>query len=59
MRQLRSETGESLAIFFNTLIQLYFFIFFSIFDLLYQREYQRKYFWTLHLKLLDYEADTA
>ena len=35
------------------------FIYFSIFDLLYQRGYQRKYFWTLNLKLLAYEAATA
>ena len=56
MRQLRPETGESFAIFFKTLIQLYFFINFSIFDLLYQRGYQRKYFWAISLKLLAYEA---
>ena len=35
------------------------FVYFSIFDLLYQRGYQRQYFWTLHLKVLDYEAATA
>ena len=35
------------------------FISFSIFDLLYQRGYQRQYFWTLNLKVLDYEAATA
>ena len=36
-----------------------FFIYFSIFDLLYQRGYQRQYFWTLHLKVLAYEAAMA
>ena len=35
------------------------FIHFSIFDLLYQRGYHRQYFWTLHLKVLAYEAATA
>ena len=59
MRQLRPETGESLAICFKTLIQLYLFYLFSIFDLLYQRGYQRQYFCTLNLKVLAYEADTA
>ena len=60
MRQLRPETGESLAIFFKTLIQLYFcFVYFSIFDLLYQRGYQRQYFWAFNLKVLAYEAATA
>ena len=58
MRQLRPETGESLAIFFKTLIQLFFFLFY-IFDLLYQIGNQRQYFWTLYLKLLDYEAGMA
>ena len=29
------------------------------FDLLYQRGYQWQYFWSLHLKVLAYEADTA
>ena len=113
MRQLRPETGESLDIFFKTLIQLYLFylffnilltvskrvsksiflditfksvgiwgsyslkqgnplhffskhwsncicfVYFSIFDLLYQRGYQMQYFWTLPLKVLAYESDTA
>ena len=59
MRQLRPETGESLAIFIKILIQLYFFVYFSIFDLLYQRGYQSQYFWTLNLKVLAYEADAA
>ena len=35
------------------------FVYFSILDLLYQRGYQRQYFWTLHLKVLAYEAATA
>ena len=59
MRQLRPETGESLANFFKTLIQLYLFYLFSIFDLMYQREYQRQYLWKLDLKLLAYEVATA
>ena len=58
MRQLRPETGESLAMFQNTNpIVLVFYLF--IFELLYQRGYQRQYFWTLHLKVLAYEAATA
>ena len=59
MRQLRPETGESLAIFFKTLIQLFLFCLFFHFDLLYQRGYQRQYFWTLNLEVLAYEAATA
>ena len=52
MRQLRPETGESLALFQNT-DPIVFVLFISyIFDLLYQRGYQRQYFWTLHLKVL-------
>ena len=35
------------------------FVYFSMFDLLYQRGYQRQYFWTLNLKVLAYETDTA
>ena len=35
------------------------FVYLSIFDLLYQRGYKRQYFWTLHLKVLAYEADMA
>ena len=50
MRQLRPETGESLAIFFKTLIQLYLFSFFSFFELLYQREYQRQLFLDIKFK---------
>ena len=59
MRQLRPETGESLAIFFQNTDPIVFFIYFSIFDLLYQRGYQRQYLWTLNLKVLAYEAATA
>ena len=59
MRQLRPETGESLAIFQNTDPIVFFFVYFSIFDLLYQRGYQRQYFWTLNIKVLAYEAATA
>ena len=35
------------------------FVYFSLFDLLYQRGSRRQYFWTLHLKVLAYEAATA
>ena len=35
------------------------FVYFLIFDLLYHWRYQRKYFWTLNLKVLAYEAATA
>ena len=35
------------------------FVYFYIFELLYQRGYQRQYFWTLHFKVLAYEAFTA
>ena len=59
MRQIRPETGESLAIFQDT-DPIVFVTFISLFfDLLYQRGYQRQYFWTLHLKVLSYEAATA
>ena len=58
MRQLRPETGESLAIFFKTLIQFYYYYYYY-FYLLYQRGYQRQYFGTLSLKVLAYEAATA
>ena len=49
MRQLRPETGESLAILQNT-DPIVFVLFIIIFDLLYQRGYQRQYFWTLKFK---------
>ena len=58
MRQLRPETGESLANFQNTDPIVFFWIF-LFFDLLYQRGYQRQYVWILNLKVLAYEADTA
>ena len=59
MRQLRPETGESLAIFQNN-DPIVFVTFISLFfELLYQRGYQRQYFWTLNLKVLAYETATA
>ena len=59
MRQLRPEAGEYLAIFQNT-DRIVFVLFVSLFfDLFYQRGYQRKYFWTLYLKVLAHEEDTA
>ena len=59
MRQLRPETGESLAIFSKHWSNCICFVYFSIFDSLYQIGYQRQYFWTLNLKVLAYEAATA
>ena len=59
MRQLRPETGESLAIFSKHWSNCICFVYFSIFDLLYQRGYQRQYFWTLNLKVLAYDAATS
>ena len=59
MRQIQTETGESLSFFYKTLIQLYSFYLFFYFYLLYKRGYQRQYFWTLKLKVLAYEAATA
>ena len=59
MRQLRTETGEYLAIFSKHRSNCICFLYFSIFDLLYQTGYQRKYFWTLNVKCLAYEASTA
>ena len=58
MRQIRHETGESLAIFSKHWSNCICFVYLSIFDLLYQRGYQRQYLWTLHLKVLAYEVDT-
>ena len=52
------KQGNSLQ-FFKTLIQLYLFYLFLYFDFLYQRGHQSKYFWTLNLKVLAYEAATA
>ena len=50
---------ESHAIFQNT-DPIVFVLFISFFfDLLYQGGYRRQYFWTLNLKVLAYEADTA
>ena len=46
--------------FFQNTDPIVFVLFISLFfDLLYQRGYQRQYFWTLHLKVLAYEAATA
>ena len=59
MRQLRLETGESLAIFQNTDPIVFVLFIYLFFDLLYQIGYQRQYFWTLSLKVLAYEAATA
>ena len=59
MRQLRPETGESLAIFQNTDQNCICVVYFSIFYLLYQRGYQRQYILTIYFKVLAYEAATA
>ena len=44
MRQLRPETGESLAIFQNTNPIVFVTLISLFFDLLYQRGHQRKIF---------------
>ena len=59
MKQLRPETGECLVIFSKHWSNFICFVYFYIFDLLYEGEHQRHYFWTLNLKVLAYEADTA
>ena len=60
MRQIRPETGESLAIFFKTLIQLYVLRSF-LYSLTYfiKEVISGKIFWRSNLKVLAYEAATA
>ena len=59
MRQLRPKQGSTLQFFSKHWSNCICFVCFSTFDLLYQRGYQRQYFWTLHLKVLAYEASAA
>ena len=59
MRQLRPETGEPLAIFFKTLIQLYLFYLFLYFWLTVSKRVSREIFLDIKLLVLAYEAATS
>ena len=50
MRQLRPETGESLVIFFKTLIQLYFFCLFFFFGLVVLKKVSKAIFLDIKFK---------
>ena len=58
MSQLRPETEEYIELCQNTDPIVFILCISLFFDLLYQRWYLKKYFWTLHLKVLAYEAAT-
>ena len=50
MRQIQTETGESLAIFQNNNPIVFVMCISLLFDLLYQRGYQKLFFWRLNEK---------
>ena len=56
---LKKLQGNPLYLFQNTNPIIFVMFIPLFFDLLYQRGFQWQYFWSLHLKVLAYEADTA